>query len=191
MACASLLGAPGARASGGSPLSNYHSGKCLDDTGESQAVGNQMDQWTCNGGSNQSWGVYAGGWCNAYDGHTTDCSGASGFGVPVAYVMLRNARSGLCLDLLGGGGDGGLGNGAEVVQWTCDPSDPAQWWELLTTGIKGYYQYLATNSNLCMVISGYSESNGAKVEGWQNYGCDSVTTTAYFWRAGPLGGPPF
>lgn len=173
-------------------IKGKHSGMCLDDTNGSGSSGNQMQIWGCNGLANQGWHVWDGKWCNSHQGSPTLCG--AGIGFPVAFVMLQNQKSGLCLNLMGGAN---AGNGAAVAQWPCNANDQNQWWELFSTGTSTYYIYKNfgdVGGGDCMTVSADSVSAGAKVQGWMVFngisGCESETDNSYFWTAGPLGSMP-
>jgi hypothetical protein len=103
--------------------------------------------------------------------------------------MLRNEKSGLCLNVMGGLT---ATNGAAVAQWPCDVNDPNQKWEIVPAGATGYYVYENAATDMCMTVSGYSASDRGKVEGWDaDATCDLQTNHSYWWMAGPLGSPPF
>ena len=87
---------------------NYNSGKCLDVTGRSTANGAHIQQWTCNGGTNQEWypkvvGTYAAG--DIYN--------------------FINLNSGKCVDVTGSS----TANGAVVEQWPCNGGNNQKWFE--------------------------------------------------------------
>ena len=78
---------------------NLNSGKCLDVTGRSTANGAVLQQWTCNGGTNQEW------FPRVVQNN------------PAATIYnLVNLNSGKCLDVTGRS----TANGAVVQQWTCN-----------------------------------------------------------------------
>lgn len=52
-------------------------GKCLDATGGGTANGTKIEMWDCNGGSNQQWQAYDGGYRNPVSGRCLDDPGAS------------------------------------------------------------------------------------------------------------------
>jgi hypothetical protein len=102
-------GFPNAARSGYVTAVNLNSGKCLDVTGRSTANGAVVQQWTCNGGTNQEWKpVLISGPPNVY--------------------RLVNLNSGKCLDVTGRS----LANGAVIQQWTCNGGTNQEWF--LTRG---------------------------------------------------------
>ncbi len=98
---------PAAR-SGYYTVVNLNSNKCLDVTGRSTANGVHIQQWTCNGGTNQEWypkvvGTYPAG--DIYN--------------------FVNLNSGKCLDVTGAS----TANGAIVEQWPCNGGSNQKWFE--------------------------------------------------------------
>jgi len=98
---------PAAR-SGYYTVVNLHSNKCLDVTGRSTANGVHIQQWTCNGGTNQEWYPKVVGTFPAGD----------------IYNMV-NLNSGKCLDVTGAS----TANGAIVEQWPCNGGTNQKWFE--------------------------------------------------------------
>ncbi|ARQ72169.1 RICIN domain-containing protein [Streptomyces marincola] len=130
------------RASGGpyQTLTARHSGKCLDIPSQSQAVGQQLAQYPCNGGGNQRF------WPRATaDGH----------------VQLVTRHSSLCLAVA----DGSTARGAAVVQQACDAGSAAQQWRTADTG-GGHVTLTARHSGLCLDVSDESTADGARLIQW-------------------------
>ena len=121
----------------GQALVGNASGRCLDVPNGSTANGTQPIIWDCSGGTNQRW---------AYDGQTLQsvgrcldspigatagakaqlwaCTGAANQRWSfVSGGTIRNAQSGLCLDVNGAG----TANGTAVILWTCTNA-PNQLW---------------------------------------------------------------
>lgn len=121
----------------GEALVGTASGRCLDVPNGTTANGTQPIIWDCSGAANQRW---------AYDGQTLrslgkcldsptgatagakaqlwDCSGATNQRWTFASGgTIRNAQSGLCLDVSGNA----TANGTAVLLWTCTGS-PNQLW---------------------------------------------------------------
>jgi alpha-galactosidase len=116
-------------------------GKCLDVPNSAQANGTQVDIWTCNGGSNQSWTytssrqltVYGGAKClDAYNNQATpgtkaeiwDCnSGANQQWQVNANGTITGVQSGLCLDVTGAS----TARSALAELWTCNGQSNQQW----------------------------------------------------------------
>jgi Ricin-type beta-trefoil lectin domain len=93
------LAAPPASAATYYNLINFKSGKCMSvEGGGSTSNGAGLIQWTCNGGSEQSW----------------DSSGG----------YLFNAKSGKVASVSGGGS---TSNGAKVVQWSANGGSEQGW----------------------------------------------------------------
>ncbi|MBO0867616.1 MAG: RICIN domain-containing protein [Micromonosporaceae bacterium] len=84
-------------------LVNVASGMCLDVTDRSVDDNAKIQQWTCNGGTNQQW-----------QATRADSAGA---------VALVSVGSGKCLDVPGASHD----QGAELQQHTCNGSDAQRW----------------------------------------------------------------
>jgi hypothetical protein len=102
---------PAAR-SGYYTVVNLHSNKCLDVTGRSTVNGTAIQQWTCNGGTNQEW------FPRVVQNN------------PAATIYnLINLNSGKCLDVRGRS----TANGAIVQQWTCNGGTNQNWFEQLPT----------------------------------------------------------
>ncbi|MEU8238489.1 ricin-type beta-trefoil lectin domain protein [Actinoplanes missouriensis] len=134
----SVPGAIGDPATGtGAALVGAGSGRCLDVPNGSTANGTQPIIWDCSGGANQRW---------TYDGQTLravgkcldsptgatagakaqlwDCSGAANQRWTfVSGSTVRNAQSGLCLDVTGNA----TANGTAVGLWTCTNSSNQRW----------------------------------------------------------------
>ena len=113
-----------------------HSGKCLDIPSQSQAIGQELAQYTCNGGNNQRfWARDAGG------GH----------------VRLVTRHSSLCLAVSGGS----TANAAHVVQETCGSGAEQQW--LLSDAGGGYVTLTARHSGKCLDVSDESTADSARL----------------------------
>jgi lysophospholipase L1-like esterase len=134
----SVPGSIGDPATGsGGALAGAASGRCLDVPGGATANGTQPIIWDCSGATNQRW---------TYDGQTLqalgkcldsptgatagakaqlwDCSGAANQRWTFSSgSTIRNAQSGLCLDVTGGA----TANGTTVGLWTCTNA-PNQLW---------------------------------------------------------------
>ena len=93
---------------------------CLDDTNYGMNQGNQMQVYRCNGLATQNWHIFL---------YRQMTNGSVEF-------MLQVQQSGMCLDEF-------QQTGAKVVQWTCNPADPAQWWTG-TQNANGGYQFCST-----------------------------------------------
>ncbi|NYJ29305.1 RICIN domain-containing protein [Galbitalea soli] len=120
-------------------LTNRNSGMCLDVNAASTADGANVQQWTCNGGTNQAWQVQA---------------------VGSTFVQLVNRNSGKCLDVSGSS----LSNGGNVDQLGCTGL-ANQLWQVQSVG-SGYVQLVNRNSGLCLDVNAFSTSNGGNVQQW-------------------------
>ncbi len=111
-ACLILAGAAAfsttAHAQSTSTITAQNSQKCLDISGYSTKPGLSVEQWSCNGGSNQSFSF-----------------------VPVTggHYQLQPQHDKLCLDI--------ASNGVQVIQNTCSSSTTQQW-SLLQAGVGTY-----------------------------------------------------
>src|SRR3954454_6793200 len=83
-------------------IRKWHSNKCLDVAGASQAIGARVQQYTCNGTVAQRWTK-----------EPTDSG----------YFMLEVASSGQCLQVKGGS----FADNAPVVQMPCTGDYDQQW----------------------------------------------------------------
>jgi len=91
---------------------NLNSNKCLDVTGRSTANGAVIQQYTCNGGTNQEW----------YPSVAQNNPAAT-------IYNLINLNSGKCLDVTGRS----TANGAVVQQWTCNGGTNQEWFEQIAS----------------------------------------------------------
>jgi hypothetical protein len=123
-----------------------HSGKCLDITGASTALGATATQYACWGGDNQKFQL-------------TPVSGG--------YSIIAK-HSGLALDILGGASVNW--GGAPVDQWGYWGGE-SQIWQLVPTA-DGYYNLKPASDGLCMAVAGASPNNSAPVIQWSCYGGD-------------------
>ena len=98
---------PAAR-SGYYTVVNLNSNKCLDVTDRSTANGAIIQQYTCNGGTNQEW----------YPRVAQNNPAAT-------IYNLVNLNSGKCLDVL----DRSTANGAIIQQYTCNGGTNQEWFE--------------------------------------------------------------
>jgi Ricin-type beta-trefoil lectin domain-like/Alpha-lytic protease prodomain len=138
-------------------ISPRHSGKCLDSDLSNLGNGSLIQQWTCWGGSNQTFfiePVYLGGnrWSDEW-------------------AYLRLAHNGRCVDFhLGMSYDGGI-----VQQWDCWGSYGQQFKFVPNTGGIGSPEYMlrARNNDRCIDINlGVPDiyANGVKAQQWGCWG---------------------
>lgn len=132
-ACLSLAAASPANAIPVAPRSvtynqikNWHSAKCLDVRGGSQAVGATVQQYRCNGTVAQQW-------AKAF----TDSG----------YFVLRVAASGQCLEVK----DASQAENAPVVQMPCTGAYNQQWIQQ-TSGVLDWPSLVARHSGKGLVI---------------------------------------
>jgi hypothetical protein len=95
-------------------------------------------------------------WSNAISGCTLTTSTAT------RYYQIVNRKSGLVLDVSGGGTNAG----AHVIQWT-NHIGANQQWSLVTDG--SYTQIVNRNSGLVLDVSGGGTNAGAQVIQWPNH----------------------
>ena len=115
---------------------NWHSGKCLDVAGGSQAVGARVQQYTCNGTPAQQW--------------TQEFTGSG-------YFRLRVGVSGQCLTVK----DASQDDNAPVVQQPCTWAYNQQWIQQ-TSGVIGWPFLIARHSGDGLTIQSESLLNGAR-----------------------------
>lgn len=142
MAAGSLVAlAEPARAATSGPIVGVASGRCLDVTGNSSALGTRIIIWDCHGQANQTWTLTAAGELRVFDG--TRCLDVAG-GRVTAGVMVQiyvctgganqkwtmnangtitGVQSGLCLDVTAASTAGGT----YVGMWTCNGGANQQW----------------------------------------------------------------
>lgn len=122
-------------------IRNWHSGKCLDVAGASQAIGARVQQYTCNG-------TVAQRWMKDY----TDSG----------YFLLEVAASGQCLQVKAGG----FADNQSVVQMPCT-GDYDQQWTQRTSGVYGWPFLVARHSGKGLTIMSESLLNGAQAVQYQ------------------------
>ncbi|HUP92977.1 MAG TPA: RICIN domain-containing protein [Solimonas sp.] len=129
------------------PISAYHAGRCLDVDGASTGDDAEVQQYACNGASNQrfqlrssdnlNWEIVAvhSGRCVDVEGGTADganvaqwgCHGGANQKFQLQRVgntfRIKSAPSGKCLDVAGES----RANGANVAQYTCHGASNQQW----------------------------------------------------------------
>jgi len=115
---------------------NWHSAKCLDVVGGSQAIGARVQQYTCNGTVAQQW--------------TKEFTDSG-------YFQLKVAASGQCLDVK----DGSQADNAPVVQKPCTGAYNQQWTQR-TSGVSGWPFLIARHSGKGLTILSESLLNGAQ-----------------------------
>lgn len=76
--------------------------------------------------------------------------------------QIINVNSNKCMGVNGGS----LGQGAEIVQWTCDGSLNQEWSLGGTDGSFSYDTLVNANSNLCVAIAGNNPGQGGKLVQW-------------------------
>ena len=127
-------------ANGTYPLIGLNSGMALDDPNSSTTAGEDMDQWTVDGGNNQAWVL-------------TNLGGN--------VVTLQNVASGQMLDVAGASKTAG----ALVDQWYAN-GQTNQEWTIGTAGTSGYYTLTSVNSGMMLDVAGASKTAGAGIDQW-------------------------
>ncbi|WP_344658716.1 beta-galactosidase [Catenulispora subtropica] len=117
-------------------LTNRASGKVLDDANASTTPGNQLIQWTANGGTNQQWRL-------------TDL----GNGV----TTLTNVLSGLLAD----DANVSTADGNPIIQWPANGGTNQQWKPVATDS--GYVKLVNMLSGKVMGVTGDSTADGAAI----------------------------
>jgi len=133
-------------------LKALNSGLCLDVTGKSTADGANIEQWTCNGGTNQQFKMV---------------SVASGV------FEIRAMNSNKCLDVVG------TTSGSNVQQATCSGLSRQHWKATLLSGTTDRYTFNPMSStSQCLDIFQSSTVSGGNVDTWSCNGHTSQTFTA-------------
>jgi lysophospholipase L1-like esterase len=131
------IGDPGTGTGTGTALASAASGRCLDVPGSSTTNGTQPIIWDCSGGANQRWTADGqtlrslGKCLDSPSGATAgakaqlwDCTGAANQRWTLnSDGTVRNAPSGLCLDVSGNA----TANGTVVILWTCTAGANQRW----------------------------------------------------------------
>jgi len=105
------------------PLMSGDTGNCMNVAGASTSAGANIQEWDCNGASNEKFtAVDISSWGSAYAG----------------YFELKNTNSGLCVEIYGAVN----ANGTNIDQWGCKTSTSGsrdnQAWKF--ESINGYYR---------------------------------------------------
>ncbi|BFV61231.1 hypothetical protein KCMC57_up63350 [Kitasatospora sp. CMC57] len=88
-------------------------------------------------------------------------SGGSPAAVRPGTYTLTVARSGLCMDLVGGA----TSSGALVQQWGCSPGQSNQQWTLVDRG-SGRFTVESGASGMCLDVPGGSTADGVRLQQW-------------------------
>jgi hypothetical protein len=133
---------------------NAGSGLCLDDPNSQTTTGVQLNQVSCNGGSNQSWAF-------------TLVSGTSN-----TYTITSFA--GLCVDISGRS----TADNAQVIQWTCNgqTNQEFQAQPVSVSGKTNTFNMVAAHSGKCIVPAGDSTASGTLLV---QLPCTSATTRVW------------
>lgn len=126
---------PQAQVTGNVRLTNENSGLCADVFRADSADRAAVNQWTCNGGTNQQWRV-----------------------IPVGTdVKIVNVNSSKCLEIYGRS----TAPGAAATQYTCNNGTNQLWTRTAQTN--GTVTFRNVNSGLCLEIGQFSKASGAAV----------------------------
>jgi non-reducing end alpha-L-arabinofuranosidase len=131
---------------GGSYPSGYHSlvaghdGQCLDVYGNTSASGAAIDQWACNGQSNQQFQFVP---------------GSNGYG------ELQAQNSGLVVAVSGGSTAQGV---ADIVQQARNGSAASLWKPVAQSD--GSWSFQNQNSGLCLDVFGANSTQGQQLDQW-------------------------
>ena len=127
-----------------STVANQASGDCADDPNSSAAAGTQLIQYSCNGGTNQSW---------------TFTNLGSGI-----YKITASYATSLCLDVSNSGG-----SGANVDLWACSGANNQKWGAISISGnIYSLAPQNATSTRLD--VNGNGTANGTQVDIYNSNG---------------------
>jgi hypothetical protein len=143
-------------------LKALNSGLCVDVTGASTADGALVEQWNCNGGTNQQWKFVD-----------------TGSGV----FEVRSVKSNKCLHVAG---DGTV-SGAAIDQFTCSGKS-SQHWTLTGVGTNQYTLRPKSNTAECLDVYAASTVAGGKIDEWSCNGHTSQTFTFALVSSGGTGG---
>lgn len=117
-----------------------HSGRCLDVAGSSMGDNAYVQQWDCNGKSNQLWRISS---------------------ADLGYYTIVSQSSSKCLDV----SINPKGAGAIVQQYTCNGAQNQQFRFVAAPGsIANVYQMVVRHSNMCLEANNASMENGSVVQ---------------------------
>ncbi|WP_199821031.1 pectinesterase family protein [Streptomyces fulvoviolaceus] len=88
-------------------------------------------------------------------------SGDGASGVKAGTYNLAVAKSGLCMDLVGGSAS----SGALVQQWGCSQGQSNQQWTLVDRG-SGKFNIKSAASGMCLDVPGASTASGTRLQQW-------------------------
>ncbi len=131
--CVAVEGIGGVPPASASAISAYHAGRCLDVDGQSLRDGATVQQYACNGGSNQRFRIQ---------------SNAGGF-----HIVAES--SGKCVAI-----DGAIAAGARISQQSCTDA-PTQRFSVERVG--NTFGLRAAGTELCLEVLGESRGNNAAV----------------------------
>ena len=114
---------------------NQGSGQCLDDPNSSTSAGTQLVQFSCNGGTNQSWTF-------------TPISSTSN-----SYTI--KSAAGLCVDVSGRS----TADNAQVIQWSCNSQTNQEFTLQAAGGGANAFNLVAVHSGKCIVPTGDSTAS--------------------------------
>ena len=143
-------------ASGTDPtVINVHSGKCAEVYNWGTANGDNVDQWSCTGGSNQDWSF-----------RLEDYLESGGYLYDVDNLI--NVHSGKCMEVY----NWAVNNGANVDQWTCANADSPhanQLWVLDAPFLDNLNASQKRSTDVSLEVENWSTSNGGNVDIWSRF----------------------
>jgi Ricin-type beta-trefoil lectin domain len=140
-------------------LVSAYDGKCLDVYRRATGNGSRVDQWTCNGGSNQLRKVLQ--------------AGTTSGNLPIYEFV--GVGSGRCLDVYGDS----HANGAAVDIWDCNGQANQQWIDFPEAANDLIDRNTENDASpKALEIYGGATGNGARVDQWSNNA--STTKDWYF-----------
>lgn len=134
--------------SGAVQLISKNSGKCIDVPQQSKASGVDLQQYSCNGGTNQQWNLIPVG-NNEYE--------------------ITGVGSGMSLDVQAES----TANGARVIQYPYWGGPNEKW--MLSKTADGYYNIVSVNSGKCLEVygGGAATQSGDAIDQWACWGGDN------------------
>jgi hypothetical protein len=142
---------PGFATSFGSTMVNKGSGLCMDENDWTTVASAQLQQWTCNSGTNQQFTF------------VPTASGSSTY-------FIRPMTPDYCLDVNGNSS----ASGAAIDQYPCNYNSNEQFTLRVVSG--NVYQVVAVNSGLCVAPSGDSTAVAASLV---QVSCTSASTRTW------------
>lgn len=130
--------------------------KCLDVASGSLNSGADVNQYDCHGGDNQHWNI-----------HSSSRPG---------YAYIRNAKSGLCLDIRAGGPRDGT-----LQQYRCHYGDNQLFYLQQIGDSIGGVRIIVRGSGKCLDVPGGSDQNSLTIQQWS---CHMGTNQRWLYAEG-------